>query len=65
MTERVAAMGGQRSARVELVGGSPLLHIEGGPVAWFENWIPVDRAPDLTDREAALIGARLRRPVRS
>lgn len=60
MTKRVAATGGQRSARVELVGGSPLLHIDGEPVAWFENWIPVDRAPDLTAREVALIRARLR-----
>lgn len=27
------------SARVELVGGSPMLTIEGQPVLWFENWL--------------------------
>jgi hypothetical protein len=45
---------------VTSVGGSPLLY-DGvaGEVAWFENWIPVERAPDLTVREVAAIEARL------
>lgn len=24
---------------VELIGGSPALHVGGRPVAWYENWI--------------------------
>lgn len=48
------------SAQVELVGGSPLLRIDGAPVAWFENWILVDPAPRLSVREVALIESRLR-----
>lgn len=27
------------SARVELVGGSPMLTIHGQPVLWYENWL--------------------------
>lgn len=30
--------------RVHLVGGSPLLSVSERPVAWFENWVRVDRA---------------------
>ena len=58
-------MSGRKSARVELVGGSPLF-VDGMPVAWFENWIPIERGvSDLTAREVAAIESRLRRPVRS
>jgi hypothetical protein len=24
---------------VDLIGGSPALHVDGRPVAWFENWL--------------------------
>lgn len=27
------------SARVELVGGSPMLVVHGQPVLWYENWL--------------------------
>lgn len=59
MTERDDSVD-RVSARVELVGGSPLLRIDGTPVAWCENWIPVDPAPELSVREVALIESRLR-----
>lgn len=60
MAERDLPNGRDVSVRVALVGGSPLLIVDGAPVAWYENWIPVDPAPAMTARELSAIQARLR-----